>query len=82
VKQAPTDIPVLIVGATVAGRSAAAFLGQPGVPALVVDSLPRRPRSPRNHRLTTRTMEALHGAGFAGPVLTVAQDESAPRAIG
>nr|WP_083467260.1 FAD-dependent monooxygenase [Kibdelosporangium sp. MJ126-NF4]CEL22488.1 Polyketide hydroxylase WhiE VIII [Kibdelosporangium sp. MJ126-NF4]CTQ89344.1 Polyketide hydroxylase WhiE VIII [Kibdelosporangium sp. MJ126-NF4] len=80
-KQAHTEVPVLVVGATVAGLSAAAFLGQHGVPALVVDPLPRRPRSPRNHRLTTRTMEALHGAGFADPVLAVAQDESAPRTM-
>ncbi|MEV0696916.1 FAD-dependent monooxygenase [Saccharopolyspora sp. NPDC050389] len=80
-KRAHADIPVLIVGATVAGLSAAAFLGRHGVPALVIDPLPRRPPGPRNHRLTTRTMEALHGAGLAGPVLAIAQDESAPRAM-
>ncbi|MFI7120151.1 FAD-dependent monooxygenase [Amycolatopsis sp. NPDC049868] len=76
-----TDIPVLVVGATIAGLSAAAFLGRHGVPALVVDPLPRRPRSPRNHRLTIRTMEALHSAGFAGPVLAIALDDTTPRAI-
>ncbi len=74
-------MPVLIVGATVAGLSAAAFLQRHGVAALVVDPRPRQPDAPRNHRLTTRTMEALHSAGFAEPVLGIAQDEAASRAM-
>lgn len=72
---------MLVVGATVAGLASAAFLAHHGVSALVVDPRPRRPRAPRNHRLTTRTMELLHSAGFADPVRAIALDAAAPRAM-
>src|SRR5262249_22039245 len=52
-------VPVLIVGAGLAGLSTAAFLGRHGVPALVVERPPGTSNQPKARARWPGTMEAL-----------------------
>ncbi|MFB9904639.1 FAD-dependent monooxygenase [Allokutzneria oryzae] len=59
----PEHVPVLVVGAGLAGLSAATFLGLHGVPALVVDKHPSTAQHPKARGQFPHTMQALRIAG-------------------
>lgn len=64
-----TRVPVLVVGAGLAGLSAAMFLANQGIPALVVEKHPGTSIHPRASGQTARTMELLRTAGVDEDVL-------------
>jgi len=64
--------PVLIVGAGLAGLSTAMFLGQHGVPALVVDRHPGTANQPKARGQSPTIMEAFRVAGVADAIIAAA----------
>ena len=58
------EIPVLIVGGSMVGMSAALLLGQHGVPALVVEHHRGTAIHPRAASVTQRTMEIFRSLGL------------------
>lgn len=67
-------VPVLVVGAGLAGTSAAMFLGLHGVPALLVERHPNTSNQPKARGQTWHTMEALGAAGVAEQVRDAGYD--------
>lgn len=74
----PVDehVPVLIVGAGLAGTSTAMFLGLHGVPALLVERHPSTSNQPKARGQSWHTMEALAVAGVAERVRAAGYDVS------
>jgi 2-polyprenyl-6-methoxyphenol hydroxylase-like FAD-dependent oxidoreductase len=71
-----THVPVLIVGAGLAGGSAAMFLGLHGVKSLVVERHPSTSNQPKARGQTWHTMEALGYAGVADKMTAAGYDVS------
>ena len=65
-----TDI--AIVGGGLAGSTAAAMLGRPGIRAVVIDPHPTYPPDFRCEKLDSSQVALLHKTGLAGPVLRAA----------
>ena len=63
------QIPVLIVGAGLAGLSTALFLGHHGVPAVVVDRHPGTANQPKARGQSPTIMEAFRAVGVADAIL-------------
>ncbi|RBQ16225.1 2,4-dichlorophenol 6-monooxygenase [Spongiactinospora rosea] len=61
------SVPVLIVGGSLAGLSAAVFLAWWGVPVMVVERHPGSSPHPRAIGYTTRTVELFRAAGIEMP---------------
>jgi 2-polyprenyl-6-methoxyphenol hydroxylase-like FAD-dependent oxidoreductase len=61
------SVPVLVVGGSVVGLSAAVFLGRHGVPAVVVDKHLGSSAHPRAIGYTTRTLELFRAVGIELP---------------
>ncbi|MBB3661300.1 2-polyprenyl-6-methoxyphenol hydroxylase-like FAD-dependent oxidoreductase [Prauserella sediminis] len=70
------SVPVLVVGAGLAGASAAMFLGLHGIPALVVERHPATSNQPKARGQSWHTMEALRIAGVAERVSEAGYDLS------
>lgn len=73
-ENAVTRPPVLIVGAGLAGASAAVFLGLHGVPALVVSRHPGTANQPKARGQSWHTMEALRIAGVSERIRAAGYD--------
>jgi putative polyketide hydroxylase len=73
--------PVLIVGAGLAGLSAALFLAWHGVPALVVERYPAALRHPRARAFTPRTVELFRGLGMERDLLAARTYVDPPDAV-
>lgn len=71
-----THVPVLIVGAGLAGGSAAMFLGLHGVKSLVVERHPSTSNQPKARGQMWHTMEALGYAGVADRMSAAGYDVS------
>lgn len=69
-------VPVLIVGAGLAGASTAMFLGLHGVPSLVVERHPSTSNQPKARGQSWHTMEALRQAGVAERIADAGWDLS------
>jgi 2-polyprenyl-6-methoxyphenol hydroxylase-like FAD-dependent oxidoreductase len=69
-------VPVLIVGAGLAGTSTAMFLGQHGVPSLLVERHPSTSNQPKARGQSWHTMEALAYAGVADKMTAAGYDIS------
>src|SRR5262245_59873973 len=69
------DVPVLIVGGSLVGLSAALFLTHHGVPCLVVERHSGTAIHPRAAYLTQRTVELYRGVGIEKEVLAAAERE-------
>lgn len=67
-------VPVLIVGAGLAGTSTAMFLGLHGVPSLLVERHPSTSNQPKARGQSWPTMEALRIAGVAESVRAAGYD--------
>ncbi|TCP57169.1 2-polyprenyl-6-methoxyphenol hydroxylase-like FAD-dependent oxidoreductase [Tamaricihabitans halophyticus] len=67
-------VPVLIVGAGLAGAATAMFLGLHGVPALLVERHPGTSNQPKARGQSWHTMEALRIAGVADQVRDAGYD--------
>ncbi|HEV7647365.1 MAG TPA: FAD-dependent monooxygenase [Actinophytocola sp.] len=77
----PDEYPVLIVGAGLAGLSAATFLGVHGVPALVVERHPTTSVYPKARGQFPHTMEALRVAGVAEQMLAAGPKDPGMRIV-
>lgn len=73
---AKTGIPVLIVGAGVAGLASAALLAQHGVESMLVEKRRELFIYPKARNLTFRTCEILRGLGLGDEVHAVAEGVS------
>lgn len=62
------EVPVLIVGGSLVGMSAATLLGQHGVPSLTVEHHRGTAIHPRAAMATQRTMEVFRGAGLESAI--------------
>jgi putative polyketide hydroxylase len=62
--------PVMVIGGSLVGLSAAVFLAGRGVPVVVVDKRPRSSSHPRAIGYTTRTLELFRAAGIELPPTT------------
>src|SRR5882762_2697150 len=69
-------VPVLIVGAGLAGTSTAMFLGLHGVPSLLVERHPSTSNQPKARGQSWHTMEALSYAGVADRMSAAGYDIS------
>lgn len=67
-------VPVLIVGAGLAGTSTAMFLGLHGVPSLLVERHPSTSNQPKARGQSWHTMEALRMAGVSERVRAAGYD--------
>ena len=65
---ATIEVPVLIVGGSLVGMSAATLLGQHGVPSLTVEHHRGTAIHPRAAMATQRTMEVFRGAGLESAI--------------
>jgi putative polyketide hydroxylase len=75
------EFPVLIVGAGLAGLSAAMFLGVHGVPALVVERHPTTSIYPKARGQFPHTMEALRVAGVDQRMLAAGPKDPGMRIV-
>lgn len=80
-RSTPGEYPVLIVGAGLAGLSAAMFLGVHGVPALVVERHPTTSIYPKARGQFPHTMEALRVAGVADQLLAAGPKDPGMRIV-
>jgi 2-polyprenyl-6-methoxyphenol hydroxylase-like FAD-dependent oxidoreductase len=71
----PDDVPVLIVGGSLVGLSAAVFLGQRGVRSLVVERHPGTAIHPRAALVSQRSMETYRACGLQEAVEDAAARE-------
>ena len=69
------DVPVLIAGGSLVGLSAAVFLGQRGVPSLVVERHVGTAIHPRAALVNQRTMETYRAVGIEPPIEEAAARE-------
>jgi 2-polyprenyl-6-methoxyphenol hydroxylase-like FAD-dependent oxidoreductase len=74
----PYDAPVLIAGGGLVGLSAAMFLGQQGVPSLIVERLPAVSRFPRAAFFHMRTLEMFRAAGIEEQVIEGSRKDFVP----
>jgi len=75
VRLADIEIPVLIVGGSLVGMSAALLLGHHGVPALVVEHHRGTAIHPRAAMITQRTMEIFRAVGVEQIVLKKSDEQ-------
>ena len=69
------DVPVLIVGGSLVGLSAAVFLGARGVPSLVVERHRGTAIHPRAALVSQRTMETYRAVGLEQEIMEAAARE-------
>jgi 2-polyprenyl-6-methoxyphenol hydroxylase-like FAD-dependent oxidoreductase len=72
---APSEVPVLIVGGSLVGLSAAVCLGRHGVPAFLVERHPGTAIHPRAAHFSQRTIEVFREAGIERDVMEAADRE-------
>ncbi len=72
------DAPVLIAGGGLVGLSAAMFLGQHGVPSLLVERLPAVSHFPRAAFFHMRTLELFRSAGIETQVVEGSRKDFVP----
>jgi putative polyketide hydroxylase len=71
--------PVLVVGGSLVGLSAAVFLARQGVPTVVVEKHVGSATHPRAIGYTTRTLELFRAAGLDGDIPVVPGESKPPR---
>ena len=69
------DVPVVIVGGSLVGLSAAVFLGAQGVPSLVVERHPGTAIHPRAALVSQRTVELFRALGLQPEIESAAAAE-------
>ncbi len=69
------DVPVLIVGGSLVGLSAALLLGRHGIPALSVEHHPGTAIHPRAAAATQRTVEILRSVGLEGAIVARSSEQ-------
>jgi 2-polyprenyl-6-methoxyphenol hydroxylase-like FAD-dependent oxidoreductase len=72
---APREVPVLIVGGSLVGLSAALCLGRHGVPSFLVERHPGTAIHPRAAHFSQRTIEVFREAGIEDEVMEAAERE-------
>jgi len=72
---ADVEIPVLIVGGSMVGMTAALLLGHHGVPSLVVEHHRGTAIHPRAASVTQRTMEILRSVGLEQVIRTKSETQ-------
>jgi 2-polyprenyl-6-methoxyphenol hydroxylase-like FAD-dependent oxidoreductase len=72
---APDEVPVLIVGGSLAGLSTALFLGRHGVPSFLVERHSGTAIHPRAAHFSQRTIELYREAGLEDEIMAAAERE-------
>ncbi|WP_036496787.1 FAD-dependent monooxygenase [Nocardia sp. BMG111209] len=75
----PEKIPVLVVGGSLVGLSAAVFLARHGVPTVVVEKHVGSATHPRAIGYTTRTLELFRAVGLDADIPVIPGENKPPR---